>query len=219
MDMKIVDKGSVNVKAGEVAKTVLLKAKNQVLAQFTVRPADGSSSVEIEEISFNLTASGSTVTNEDISVMFGNNELEADHGFVYSDINTTIKDTVTVKVILDEEKAGTITLSGITVNTKTLNKEYVSRFEDAVVKIVAQKDLGGGTTKFTFNVDKNSGVEVSDLTITLEGGLTGGVTGEIDDDSFLEVVNGTDTAKMVTEIKYYVFNEDDYVAATPASCS
>ena len=215
MDMKIVEKGSVNIQAGAVAKTVLQKAKNQVLAQFTVRPADGSSSVEIEEISFSLTASGDAVNSDDISVMFGDNELEATNttSFVYEDINITIKDPVTVKVILDEEKAGTITLSGITVNTKTLNKEYVSRFEDAVVRIAAQKDLGGGTTKFTFSVDKDSSVTVSDLELTLEGGLSGKVAGEIDSNSFLEVINGSDTAQMVTVIKYTVFNEDDYVAA------
>ena len=40
MDMKVVEKGAASITAGETSKTVLRKAKNQVLAQFTVKPAD-----------------------------------------------------------------------------------------------------------------------------------------------------------------------------------
>jgi hypothetical protein len=144
VDMKIVDRGSVSIKGGEVAKTVLLKGKNQVLAQFTIKPADGASSVEIETIQFALSNSNSSegINSDDISVMFGNDELEARDtaSFVYEDINVTIKDTVTVKVLLDEEKAGTLTLNGVKVNDKTLNKDYVTRFENAIVKIDSQND-------------------------------------------------------------------------------
>ena len=68
--MKIVDKGSVNITAGEVNKNVLLKAKNQTLAQFTVKPADGASSVEIETIQFALSNSNSSegINSDDIRI-------------------------------------------------------------------------------------------------------------------------------------------------------
>jgi hypothetical protein len=147
MDMKIVEKGSVNITAGAANKTVLLKAKNQKLAEFTVKPADGATSVEIDTITFNLSSTKDTITTDDISVLFGNTELEADNDnsttFSYSDIKETIKDAVVVKVMLNEEKAGTVSLSGVVVNAKKLSKEYVSQFEKAVVKIASYKDLGG----------------------------------------------------------------------------
>ena len=208
MDMKIVEKGSVNITAGAIAKTVLLKAKNQKIAEFTVKPANGASSVEIETISFALVNSNTSegINSDDISVMFGNNELEADdtNGFVYSDINETIKDAVVVKVILDEEKAGTLTLNNVKVNTKTLNKDYVSRFENAIVKIVAQNDRGGGTTRFDFDVDSDDDYEVSSLKIALEGNLSGSIAGTVDDSSFVEIINPSDVARNVLSISYLV---------------
>jgi len=45
--------------------------------------------------------------------------------------------------MLDEEKDGAVTLSGFKVNDKSVSKEFVSRFEPAVVSISKQENLGG----------------------------------------------------------------------------
>ena len=239
VDMKIVEKGSVNINAGEINKNVLLKAKNQLLAQFTVKPADGASSVEIENISFSLTNSktdaDNTITADDISVMLGNDELEADSDFVYTDIDKTIKDTVTVKIILNEEKAGVVTVKDIKVNTKKLSKEYVSQFEKAVVRLNTCKDLEDGWTKFTFKVEKDDDVEVRNLQLTFADSYATAdlYTKEVDNSTVVEARNTGTVASSLQTITYYVCetSEDDtgtcslnhgvipatYAAATPNS--
>ncbi|MBO7095177.1 hypothetical protein J6V86_03240 [bacterium] len=93
------------------------------------------------------------------------------NSYTYSDIKQTIDSAVTVTVALNDEFVGTYTLSGVKVNNKTLSKEYVTRFENAVVKIAGQDDLGG-TTKFTFSVKADDDYEVSDLIVTAENNLS-----------------------------------------------
>ncbi len=216
MDMKVVEKGAASITAGETTKTVLRKAKNKVLAQFTVKPADWASSVEIEELSFKL--AWASITTDDVSVMFGSTELDPDADnsttFSYSDINQTIKDAVTVKVILDEEKAWTISLSGVVVNTKTLNKEFLTRFEEALVRIVKQEDLWGAT-KFTVEVDADSDVTVSNLMYgTWSTPSETAIAGDFNDGATFEVKWIKDEIQFIESLKYSV---DTGAGATPVA--
>ncbi|MBO7095176.1 hypothetical protein J6V86_03235 [bacterium] len=74
VNMKLVSEGSVSLTAGSaVSKTVLYKGdSNKTLAQFTIKPAEGSSSVEINTISFNLVAAegSEAITSDDVNVTF-----------------------------------------------------------------------------------------------------------------------------------------------------
>jgi hypothetical protein len=54
--LKVVEKGSVTVNTSSTdKKTVLRKSSNAVLAQFTVKPSNSSSEVDLENIEFSLT--------------------------------------------------------------------------------------------------------------------------------------------------------------------
>ena len=220
VDMKIVSEGSVNLSAGSVAKTVLYKAtKNRNLAQFTIKPSDGASSVEINKISFAMTQSGEQITTDDISVMFGDVDLEADNDesttFEYSDLKLTLTSAKTVTVTLNEEKVGTYAISGVTVNGKKLSKEYVTRFEDAVVSVASQTKLGGGSTKVVFDLEKDDDVEVHNLVI--KAGSITATLADVDDGSFVELINSGSSDVLIDEISYDV-TSSDYVAGTPATC-
>ena len=208
VNMKIVEEGSVNLSAGATTKTVLYKGvADKTLAQFTIKPGDGVDSVEIKTLSFNLVWSDGSdeLTTDDVDVTFGKSDLEAkgEDDFTYENIKETITGPVTVTVALNDEFVGTYALSGITVNGKSLNKEYLTRFENAVVRIAAQEDLGW-TTKFTFNVKVADDYEVSDLVISAENDLKWEVEGLVDSSSFVEINNTQETNYNVLSISYLV---------------
>lgn len=56
--MKVVEKGSVTVTAATSKDTLLLAKKNQVVAEFTVKPTNGAEGIYLE----NFVLSGSKVT-------------------------------------------------------------------------------------------------------------------------------------------------------------
>lgn len=151
VELKVVEKGSVTINAGATRATVLKKAAGAEIAQFTVKPSNSSSEVDLETIGFTLTGSTEfasfdeydvTVTigdsDETLTVTTGTNSVAVSA----SPYVTLPSDGLTVKVTVEKEVAGTIVLTGLTLNGTPNSRTFSKRFEEAVVRIVAQQDVG-----------------------------------------------------------------------------
>lgn len=151
VELKVVEKGSVTINAGATKATVLKKAAGAEIAQFTVKPSNSSSEVDLETIGFTL--SGSTEfanfdeydvtltigdSDETLTVTPGTNSI----AISASPYVTLPSEGLTVKVTVEKEVAGTIDLTGLTLNGTPNSRTFSKRFEEAVVRIVAQQDIG-----------------------------------------------------------------------------
>jgi hypothetical protein len=77
--MKVVDKGSVNISAGENKEPVLYKAADAEIAAFNVKPANGSSETDLELIEFILAdKNGTAILNSENDVTVKINKVDAD---------------------------------------------------------------------------------------------------------------------------------------------
>jgi archaellin len=101
--MKVVEKGSVKVSTSATKQTIIKKANDALIAEFTVKPSNGASSVDLEEISFTLTPN--TLTPRDITVKVG--DIEEDdtpsNSFDYSMNKEVTSEGVVVRITLDDE--------------------------------------------------------------------------------------------------------------------
>ena len=212
--MKVVEEGSVKVEAGSSSKTVLYKASRAVLAQFTVKPSNADS-VDIESITFDLKDGEKVLEPSDVDVTleWGNDgdnlDPDSDTEFDFSLNETAQSAGIAFKVVLNEEYNGTLAISNLKVNNKAVSKEFVNKFENAVVRIISM-DNNGGTTTFHFDVEADNDVDVSDLTLTFDGDKITAKTveGDIDSTTTLEVAGIADTPVMVSSISYRVVDEN-----------
>ena len=212
--MKVVEEGSVKVEAGSSSKTVLYKASRAVLAQFTVKPSNADT-VDIESITFDLKDGDKVLKPSDLDVTleWGNDgdslDSDDDTKFDYSLNETAQSAGIAFKVVLNEEYNGTLAISNLKVNNKAVSKEFVNKFENAVVRIISM-DNNGGTTTFHFDVEADNDVDVSDLTLTFDGNKIAAKTveGDIDSTTTLEVAGIADTPVMVSSISYRVADEN-----------
>ena len=131
ISMKVVDKWSATVSTPATKQTVIRKASNAKIAEFTIKPANGASSVDLESIAFDIYGVVPTLADDKITV-------EVD-GIDEDDFNVTGSYTLTytmnreiksegavVTITLDDETSGTISITNLYVNekkqTKTFNK-------------------------------------------------------------------------------------------------
>jgi hypothetical protein len=157
--MKLVEKGSVTIPAITSAKTVLLKASDAVLAQFTVKPANNASEVDLESIKFKVTGVAG-ISNDDAKVTLKVADIEEDD-FGYSDPYLTYtmnrkvgSDGVVVVITIDDEVSGTVTLTDLYVNGNPFtSRTFEKKFANALVYVASQNG-GKGTTKLTLGVDE-----------------------------------------------------------------
>jgi hypothetical protein len=92
----------------------------------------------------------------------------------YEPTTTVSSDGVTIKIELNEELTGTVALTGLSVNGKPQSSNFSKRFEEVVVRLVKQEDVGS-VTKFTVEVDGDDDLTVSDLFVGTGG--TANLTG------------------------------------------
>ena len=177
--IKVVESGTPTVSDASGRKTVLLKAAGKEIAQFTIKPANGASELEIDSLQFDVTVSGwDTVSTDDLIVTIDNEDKEvaaykaaaATLGDVLYDnlLVKTDEDGVIVKIVLDAEIAWTITINDLKVNGIGFpSRSYEKRFEDAVVTLHTEdKD---GTTKIYLWVEKyEPSTKVSKVVITTD---------------------------------------------------
>ena len=122
--------------------------------------------------------------------------------------NLTIKsEGVSVKVTIEKEVTGNVTLTGLKINDKEQSRTFSKRLEDAIVKIVNQKDLWG-TTEFTLEVQADSDVTVSDFKVTLDDNQTWGIVGVFSDGDTFEIKGIADAVRLIEKIEYKVDKKD-----------
>ena len=210
--LKVVELGSITVNtSSSEKKTVLRKTSNSVLAQFTVKPSNSASEVDLESIEFALSWDNvNTLTADDITLTIAGvtedyssaNVGVAKPTWAYAPTTTIKSEWVVIKIELDEELTGTVEVVDLVVNNKSQSSSFSKRFEDVVVRLVKQQDVGS-VTKFTVEVDGDDDITVSDLKIGT------GATPNIDalkwafnDGDTFEVAGNKDAAQMIESINY-----------------
>jgi len=209
--VRIVSKGSTKVSTSNVKNTVLKKAADAKIAEFTVKP-DGANNVTLEDVSFTLTFTPTDGDYDgDINLYVdGKNEETWNYSSTpatYSaELNNDVdSEGIVVRVELDSEFAGKVDLTELKVNWTEAKKDFSKRFETAVVNIKSQKD-NDVTTTFYFGVDKKSSDSVQNVSVKLDKrGWTLVKNGEdiSDGDSFW-IKWDTATAEYVTAIRYTI---------------
>ena len=206
-ELKIVEVGAVNVSTSTSKKTIVRRASNVVVAEFAVKPANGGSSVDLEDISFTLSgvkAAGGNFTADDVTLTIdGVSEDSVGTTFHYQPTTTVESAGVVVKVELNEEAAGTVEVKDLYVNNKLQGgKEFSKSFYPAVVTVTRQENLDG-TTRYTLSVDKDSDVDVRAFTVYASGDtITGGIAGEFSDGDRFSIAGTKDVVSLIDKVTY-----------------
>jgi hypothetical protein len=87
--LKVVNKGSVTVSTGKTKQTIIKKANDAKLAEFIIKPAKGSETVDLEEISFKL--NGTSIDASKLTLKVDGMTEDDYNGFTYS-MNREVKE-------------------------------------------------------------------------------------------------------------------------------
>ena len=214
--MKVKTSGSTTISAGSSKNTVLLRAKNQTIAAFTVKPSN-SSDTDLYLDTFTLAfekwngtswGADTEIKAEDIRVKVDGVEEDVNNGLTYTPY-VEMWDGIDVEVILKNEVSGAYRLTVKDVNGGKSTKTFTKRYEDALVYVASQEDLGG-STKFDIAVEKyDEDVEVSNLTLVAGGEVLYNNTSSIYDGDDIEVANqhSDGNVQMIDEIVYCVASD------------
>jgi len=220
VELKVVDKWSVNVSTSATKQTILRKASDALIAQFTIKPGNGASSVDLEEISFTIAGNGSsdiTLTVDDIE----EDDFTGTSNRVYSMNKDVDSDGVVVKITLDDEMVWTVSLTNLKVNGKSVAKTFSKKYVDAAVEIVKQKESNGSTV-FTLAVDKDSDVDVANFTVYYKNkawtATNKSINKTFEDGDTLSVNGEADYKAEITKVAYEYTNGNTYDDTT-ATCS
>lgn len=184
--IKVKESGSVTISANVERNTVLLKTSNAKIAEFTVVPSNDAEGLTLDNITFSGSVSGTTLTADQIHVYIDGAEEDAVSGLTYEPNEDLPTKGINVRVELDEEVVGVVTLQVASINNKAQTRTYTKKYVDALVKIKAQEDQSG-STKFIFSVEKSDDdYVVSDLKLTFEN------KGEVEVSNGGEIVNNDD---------------------------
>ena len=205
--------------------TVLLKANNQTLAKFVVKPSNSNDDgITLDTLEF----SAGTLNTGDIRVKIDGSEYDADGNTLkYSPNEKIPTEWLTVEIVLKKETAGMFTVNNIQVNgwtasTKTFSKYFVP----ALVTVSAQENKGD-YTKFTVEVDEaDDDITVSALKFYVNSwstcssnaagtGLAAAgnckevakITTSVEDGDSLEADNIKETTQSITAIEYMVWSD------------
>ena len=203
---KTKESGSVKVEGGKSTNTVLLKARNQNIATFTVKPSN-SSDDDLTLDSLVLSFSWDAISANQIRVKVDGTEYDAVSGLRYEPNENIPTNWVTVEVILKDELTWAVDMSIESINEKSQSKTFSKRYEDALVYIASQSDLWWWITKFVLGVDTaESDTTVSNLKLYTKNGVAYSGTVEFDDwkEITVEKVATSDNAEMITKIEYNV---------------
>jgi len=203
---KTKESGSVKVEGGTSTNTVLLKARNQNIATFTVKPSN-STDDDLTLDSLVLSFSWDAISANQIRVKVDGTEYDAVSGLRYEPNENIPTNWVKVEVILKDELTWAVDMSIESINEKSQSKTFSKRYEDALVYIASQSDLWWWITKFVLGVDTaESDTTVSNLKLYTKNGVAYSGTVEFDDwkEITVEKVATSDNAEMITKIEYNV---------------
>ena len=200
---KTKESGSVKVEATTSKNTVLLKARNQNIAEFTVKPSN-SSDDDLTLDSLKISFSGAAITADDIRVKVDGTEYDATSGLVYEPNENIPTAGLKVQVILKNEFTGDVEMKLESINGKAQSRTFSKRYEEALVYIENQEDKWG-TTIFTIAVDTaESDTTVADLMLYVGSEVVYTGSSDITDNETIEVANThpNGNVQMIDKIEY-----------------
>jgi hypothetical protein len=147
--------------------TALRRAAGVEIAQFTVKPSNGASEVDLDTIEFTLT--GSTEFNgfDEYDVTLTINDetqdltLSGTNGADYvtyttSRFKTLPAEGVTVKVVIEPEVTGKVVLTGLMLNGAAQNKTFSKYLVQSLVSFESLDDAGAASYVYKLSVDGDS---------------------------------------------------------------
>jgi hypothetical protein len=225
--MKVVEKGSVKVSTSATKQTIVKKANDALIAEFTIKPSNGAASVDLEEISFTLTKDGGLgkiFKPSDITVKVG--DIEEDdtpaNVFDYTMNREVTSEGVVVRITLDDEDNanGKIELKNLVVNGKSAAKDFSKQYVEAAVEIVNQK-VSNGSTIFTLAVDADSDIDVRKFSLYTSEDDSATPIKTLDkvfeDKDTISVNNIKDVTQPIKKVTYEYSSEAE--TTVPAHCS
>jgi hypothetical protein len=149
--MRIVGKGTVSVTNEKSSKnTVLLKARNTTLAEFTIKPSNNNEGLTLEDVVITGTIGNNPISGNDIKLKVDGVEYDMDSvldgtGIVYL-INEELPTAgFPAEIVLKNETGGKVDINVVSINGSTQNKKFSKSFADALVYIASQKNEGSYT--------------------------------------------------------------------------
>jgi len=156
-------------------------------------------------------AAGGSFTADDVTLTIGGVTEDGTSTagvFSYSSTKTINSDGIVVKVELNEEANGEVSLTNLKVNSKDQSsKQFVKAYYPAVVKVSRQENLDG-TTRYTVSVDKDSDVDVRDFTVYYSGTSYNGLVGDFSDGDKFSITKTKDVVSMITGVTYWYSDEN-----------
>ena len=209
--MKIIEATQPTIQNYNFKDTVFLKAANQKIADFYIKPNNSNDTLNLKEIVLWWDINWVALTPNDITLSIDWVTVTS-NSLTYDDINETVDSLwVNVKIYLKNAITWDVTLNIIKINGINQNKTIKSKFVDAAVYITAQKDLGW-TTKFTVSVDKfgnnSNNISVSNLKIYADSEEEPSINYNqaFEDWDTFEAKWDAHNAKYVTKVVYDVSN-------------
>jgi len=151
VEMRIVGKGTVSVTNEKSSKnTVLLKARNTTLAEFTIKPSNNNEGLTLEDVVITGTIGNNPISGNDIKLKVDGVEYDMDSvldgtGIVYL-INEELPTAgFPAEIVLKNETGGKVDINVVSINGSTQNKKFSKSFADALVYIASQKNEGSYT--------------------------------------------------------------------------
>lgn len=214
--METRESGTTSISAGASRNTVLLKKKNQKLAEFTVKPSNpDDKDLTLDTFELDFAGSDPAITAKDIRVKVDGVEQD-DDSLVYTP-NAEIKDGIVVEVTLKDEYVGTAELTVKKVNKGTTTRQFSKTYKDALVYLKSQKNEGD-FTKYTLAVEKaDSDLEVKGLELyeksdcTVPYTIDGIAAGDLLNDGDTFTINNQATSKTIKCIKYTIGGDEQTI--------
>lgn len=202
--IKTKESGSVKVDAWTAKNTVLLKAKNQNIAEFVIKPSNSSDEdLTLDELVISF--SWDAVDADGIRVKIDGTEYDAEAGTLKYEPNETIPSAgLKVQVVLKNEMTGDVVMNLVSVNGKSQSRTFSKRYEEALVYIENQEDLWG-STKFTLAVDTaESDTTVAKLKLYVWTDVVYNGSSDVSDGETIEVSNthANGNVQMIDKIEY-----------------
>ena len=229
--IKVVEKGTVTIPTASSSKNdVILKAKNQKIAEFTVKPSNNNEGLDLENLLLRVTVGDDDVLAADdgykVKVWKTDyssdcDSLDEEEGVYECIINDELPTAwLVVQVTLKKEQAGTVTLEVLAANIDTDEEEfklpesalrtYKAKYQSALVYIASQTNEGSYTSYELWVQKYDDDYEISNISFgtgSSDGWCTGLLTfrwWEPEDDGDVFEFNNEEDTQNIECVSYTI---------------
>ena len=158
VELKVVEKSSVSISNDTVKADAVLKQAGAEIASFRVKPSNNASEADLDTIEFTLSGSTDFANFDEYDVTLnidGTENLEVTTGDTFVTYKATPNTTLDsagkeVKVTIEKEVSGNVTLEGLKLNDKPQNKTFSKYFVELKVKFT---DVDKWETSYVYSVE------------------------------------------------------------------